>query len=151
MAKAQKDRIAKLIEELSEILKQEGLAELTVSDGELSVTLRAPNPEAQVAASVSSVQPIAKEAGPDLGHLLPIKSPMTGIFYTAPSPGDPPFVEVGDLVEPGQTVGLIEAMKVFSEIPSEVGGRIVEIVAKDAELVPEGAALMVVDPTVQHE
>ena len=74
----------------------------------------------------------------------PIVSPMGGQFYRSKTPDDPPFVEVGDHVEIGQVVGLIEAMKTFNEITSEVEGEVVLIPARNAELVEAGAPLVVV-------
>ena len=74
------------------------------------------------------------------------ESPMVGVFYRSPSPGDPPFVNVGDLVSLGQTVGLIEAMKVYSELPSEVSGRVVEIAVQNGKLVQQGQPIFYVEP-----
>jgi len=74
-----------------------------------------------------------------------IRTPLLGVFYRAPSPEAPPYVEVGDWVQPGQTVGLIEAMKVFNEITSEIEGRVAEVAARDGELVQAGQVLVVVE------
>ena len=71
---------------------------------------------------------------------------MVGVFYHSPSPEDPPFVLVGDIIHVGQTVGLIEAMKVYSELPSEVAGRIVEVAAPNGKLVKQGQPLYFVEP-----
>jgi acetyl-CoA carboxylase biotin carboxyl carrier protein len=68
-----------------------------------------------------------------------------GIFYRSPEPGAAPFVEIGDLVEPGQPVGLIEAMKLFSEVLAEVAGRVREVPAKDGKLVQMGETLLVLE------
>jgi acetyl-CoA carboxylase biotin carboxyl carrier protein len=75
----------------------------------------------------------------------PVASPMVGMFYHAASPEDPPFVKIGDSVSVGQTIGLIEAMKVFSEIPSEVAGRVVDIVVSNGQLVQLGQALIYIE------
>ena len=72
----------------------------------------------------------------------PIPSPMSGIFYAAPSPGAPPFVKVGDLVTEGQIVGLIEAMKVFNEIPASATGIVLEVVTEPGGLVQIGDVLL---------
>jgi acetyl-CoA carboxylase biotin carboxyl carrier protein len=77
----------------------------------------------------------AKPAG------LPITSPMTGIYYSAPSPGSPPFVKEGDAVTAGQVIGLIEAMKVFNEIPAPTSGTISRIVVESGQLVNLGDPL----------
>jgi acetyl-CoA carboxylase biotin carboxyl carrier protein len=79
------------------------------------------------------------------GH-LEITAPMVGIFYRAPSPNDPPFVEVGSLVEIGQPLCLIEVMKLFTTISSEFAGRIVEINAENGALVEYGHTLFVIEP-----
>lgn len=77
---------------------------------------------------------------------IALESPMVGVFYCSPSPDDPPFVAVGDLVKIGQTIGLIEAMKVYSEVPSEVTGRVVEMPVESGKLVQQGQPLIFVEP-----
>ena len=79
-------------------------------------------------------------------RLVSIKAPLVGTFYRAPAPDAPPFVEVGDMVKPGQTVCIIEAMKVMNEIKSEVSGRIVEILVKNEEPVEYGQELFLIEP-----
>ena len=70
---------------------------------------------------------------------------MVGVFFRSPTPEDPPFVNVGDIISVGQTIGLIEAMKVYSELPSELAGRILEIPAVNGKLVQQGQPLIVVE------
>ncbi|MGC8668343.1 MAG: acetyl-CoA carboxylase biotin carboxyl carrier protein [Chthonomonadales bacterium] len=99
------------------------------------------------APATASVAPRDEPAEPSTsGRRVAIVSPMVGVFYRASSPGSPPLVEVGDRVEVGQPVGIIEAMKVFSEIPSEHAGIVVEIVARDGTLVRTGEPLMYLRP-----
>jgi len=81
----------------------------------------------------------------DNPNLVRIISPLVGIFYRAPTPGAPPFVTVGSLVEEGQTIGLVEAMKVFNEITAEVDGRVVAILAENEQLVQHGDTLVVIE------
>jgi acetyl-CoA carboxylase biotin carboxyl carrier protein len=81
-------------------------------------------------------------------HLVPIAAPMVGTFYRATNPDAPPFVVEGDAVEPGQTVCIIEAMKLFNEIQSEVRGRIVRVLVENAAPVEFGQPLFLVDTTV---
>jgi acetyl-CoA carboxylase biotin carboxyl carrier protein len=69
---------------------------------------------------------------------------MAGIFYGAPSPGSPPFVQEGDTVAAGQIIGLIEAMKVFNEIPSPVSGTVKRLVAENGAVVGVGDALLLI-------
>lgn len=80
-------------------------------------------------------------------QLVPITAPMVGTFYRAPKPDAPPFVAEGDLVEPGQAVCIIEAMKLFNEIQSEVRGRVAKIMVENASPVEYGQLLMLVDTT----
>lgn len=79
-------------------------------------------------------------------NLLTIKSPMIGTFYRQAGPGKPIFVSVGDDVEPGQVVCIIEAMKLFNEIESEVGGKIVKVLVEDASPVEFDQPLFLVEP-----
>jgi acetyl-CoA carboxylase biotin carboxyl carrier protein len=155
------------IKSLIAIVEENGLTELTVEEDGFSVTVKAEPASAQTpahppAANPSTqveVQPIEMVMGPlvesefaagavgipQVGRLVQITSPMIGVFYRKPSPDSPPFIEVGDEIEVGQTIGLIEAMKVFSEVPSEVGGRVVAIPAESTKLVHQGDVLVVVD------
>lgn len=77
---------------------------------------------------------------------VPVVTPLTGVYYAAPSPNDPPFVTPGSMVAVGQVVALVEAMKVFNEVQSEVAGRVREIVAVNGEVVQKGDALLKVEP-----
>lgn len=79
-------------------------------------------------------------------RLLEVSSPMVGTFYRAPGPDEPPFVEVGDRIRKGQTVCIIEAMKLMNELEAEVSGEIVEILVKNGEPVEYGQLLMRVNP-----
>lgn len=156
------------IRQLMQLVTANGLSELTVSqpDG-FSVTVKgissSSDPPAlegyhqpQLALAQGSPQPAPSPAraaraakGPGRGrsgNAVAMGSPMVGIYYEAPSPGEPPFVKVGDTVQIGTVIGLIEAMKVYSEIPSEVAGRVVEIVARNGVLVQQGEPLIYVEP-----
>jgi biotin carboxyl carrier protein len=75
---------------------------------------------------------------------VPLAAPLTGVFYRAAAAGALPFVSVGDLVEPGAVVGLIETMKIFNEVLAERGGQIAEILAESGQLVHAGDALMTI-------
>ncbi len=92
-------------------------------------------------APVSAAPPSAKER-----RLLEITSPMVGTFYRSPAPDEPPFVDVGDRVRQGQTVCIIEAMKLMNELESEVTGEVVEVLVQDGEPVEYGQPLMRVNP-----
>lgn len=91
-------------------------------------------------ASISGASAVAVEG-------TPLTAPLTGVFYRTSAPGTPPFAEVGDRVEAGAVVGLIETMKIFNEVLAERGGRIVAILAESGQLVHAGDALMTIEDT----
>jgi acetyl-CoA carboxylase biotin carboxyl carrier protein len=136
------------IEELREIvrlLKQEGLSEITVSDGESTITVRqavghTPAPGTTAPAAVAPAAPV-----PVTPDGLTLTAPLVGTFYRRPTPEDPPFVEVGHEVKAGDTVGLIEAMKVMNEIKAASAGRLRAVMAEDGVPVEYGQVLFVFD------
>lgn len=83
-------------------------------------------------------------AAPEPG--VAVVAPLTGVFYSAPSPSSPPFAQVGDPIQPGQVVCIVEAMKVFNEIKAEVSGTVTAMLPKDGQLVQKGDALIRVKP-----
>jgi acetyl-CoA carboxylase biotin carboxyl carrier protein len=80
------------------------------------------------------------------GNLLEVKSPMVGTFYRSPSPDKPVFVNVGDMIKAGDVVCIIEAMKLFNEIESEVSGKVVKVLVNDSNPVEYDQVLFLVDP-----
>jgi len=93
----------------------------------------------------ASSQPLLVERSPEpVYEGTPISSPMAGIFYLSPTPADPPYVKVGDTVGVGQAVGVIEAMKVFNEIQSHLGGTVTAVVVESGQLVQPGEPLIYV-------
>jgi biotin carboxyl carrier protein len=124
-----------------------GLAELEVEEAGLKVTIRGAEPGGT---TPSAFPGGAKDRSADLDReeirFHAIRSPMTGVFYRSASPDAPPFVEPGDRIEEGQAVGLIEAMKVFSEIPADRSGRIVDVLVTSGQLVSQDDPLMLLDP-----
>ena len=100
-------------------------------------------------AAPSETIPSVKEVTihPDESNYITVKSPMIGTFYRTPGPGNPPFVNVGDEVKKGQPLCVIEAMKLFNEIESEVSGKIVKILIDDASPVEYDAPLFLIDPS----
>ena len=90
----------------------------------------------------------APETAPEAGYpdTEVLKSPMVGTFYRAPAPDADPFIEVGDVVEVGQTVCIIEAMKLMNEIEAEVKGRVVQVLVENAQPVEFGQKLILVEP-----
>jgi acetyl-CoA carboxylase biotin carboxyl carrier protein len=101
-------------------------------------------PEAAPAAAPAAV-PAAAPAAPS--HLLDVKSPMVGTFYRSAAPDAPPYVDKGTRVSKGDTLCIIEAMKLMNELESEVEGRVVEILAENNQPVEYGQVLFRVDPT----
>lgn len=95
----------------------------------------------------TETQPASTESKPtSSGNYLTIKSPMIGTFYRAPKPDAPNFVNVGDEIKPGQVVCIVEAMKLFNEIESEVAGRIVKVLVENASPVEYDQPLFLVEP-----
>ncbi len=93
--------------------------------------------------------PVQTEAGPaaaETAGLHFVTSPMVGIFYRAPSPASPPFVEIGDQVKKGQTLCIVEAMKLMNEIDAEIDGTIKDIYIENAKPVEFGAKLFAIQP-----
>ena len=80
------------------------------------------------------------------GKTLEIKAPMVGTFYRAPSPDAPPYVEVGQMVEPGQVICVIEAMKLMNEIKSEIKGKVLEVLVDNSEPVEFGQSMFLIEP-----
>lgn len=114
----------------------------------------APQPimEASVPQAVAPASPAPKAAEPQKAeaatdHLLEVKSPIVGTFYRSSSPDKPPYKKVGDRVEKGEVVCIVEAMKLFNEIESEVSGTIVQVMAEDASPVEYDQVLFLVDPS----
>ena len=89
---------------------------------------------------------VENNAAPSKGSSLTITSPMVGTFYVAPAPDAEPYIKVGDIVSPTSIVCIIEAMKLMNEIEAEVEGEIVEVVARNGELVEYGQPLFIVQP-----
>jgi acetyl-CoA carboxylase biotin carboxyl carrier protein len=145
---------------LIDLVQQTGIGELEVTTGGRTVRIAAQAGSAPVAtmtagASVDAAAPAAagapaaSGAGPTsaAGQTgVAITSPMVGTFYRAPAPDADPYVEVGDLVSVGQTVCIVEAMKLMNEIESEVKGRVVRILVENAQPVEYGQKLFLVEP-----
>jgi oxaloacetate decarboxylase alpha subunit len=141
---------------LIRLVQKTGIGELELNSGGRSVRIAAnaaggtwvaapaasaPRAAAVASAPVAEAEPVATDS-----HLKPIASPMVGTFYRAPAPDADPFVEVGDVVEVGQTVCIIEAMKQMNEIEAETKGRVVKILVENAQPVEFGQKLFLVEP-----
>lgn len=110
------------------------------------MTAPAAAPAAAPRPASASTPPAPKAAGARGDGMIEIRAPMVGTFYRAPSPKDPPFVEVGSVVKPGDTICLIEVMKLYTTIRAERAGRIVEILPANAQLVEYDQVLFVIEP-----
>jgi len=104
-------------------------------------------PVVQQAAVAETKTPAANNGGADESKYITIKSPMIGTFYRSSSPDKPPFVNVGDEIAAGKPVCIIEAMKLFNEIESDVKGKIVKVLVNDATPVEYDQPLFLVDPS----
>ena len=124
--------------------KEEPVQHVIASPMATSVAMPAAYPQAAPSAAAPADKPKAVEAPPS--NTITIKSPMIGTFYRSPAPGKPVFIEPGDDITPGKVVCIIEAMKLFNEIESEVKGKIVKILVEDASPVEYDQPLFLVEP-----
>lgn len=156
---------AKELRELIDFISSTGLEEVNIETEEFKIKVKRSPDHVAVAAPAPVAAPVAlpaaapapavapqapaaeKPAETKASNLIQIKSPMIGTFYRTPNPDSPAFVSVGDKVKPGDTVCIIEAMKLFNEIESEVTGTIVEILVENASPVEYDQPLFLVDPS----
>lgn len=129
------------IERLVRLLDKHGLTGLRVRDGDRIIEVRRDSASAGMPMG-SAAQLVSAE--PDG---VPVPSPMVGVFYRQASPDEPPYVEVGDRIERGQVIGLIEAMKVFNEVESPVAGIVTAFLVESGALVQEGDPILLVRTT----
>lgn len=150
---------AKEIQDLIDFISNSGLAEVKIETDEFKLSIKkysespivkmesapisAAAPAHPVTAAPAPTAPAVKE---DTSKYVEIKSPMIGTFYRTPNPDTDPFVSIGDTVAAGQTVCIIEAMKLFNEIESEVSGKIVKVLVDNAQPVEYDQPLFLVDP-----
>jgi acetyl-CoA carboxylase biotin carboxyl carrier protein len=144
------------IKELLQIFNESGVGELEVQRGEDRLRIKragmnkeyvvTPTPQPVATSTSPAPQPVTAAAGaaparaPETDGML-VKSPIVGTYYDAPSPDAPPFVKVGDSVEPGQVLCIIESMKLMNEIEAETGGIIVAKLVENGRPVEYGEAL----------
>jgi acetyl-CoA carboxylase biotin carboxyl carrier protein len=160
----------KQIQELIKLVNKSNIGELSIEEKDFKISIKqkeeklyqpeithipAPAPvyvQPQVQ-TLPQLQPTAaaptatEAAAPKADNFITIKSPMIGTFYRRPSPDKPNFVETGDEIAPGKVVCIIEAMKLFNEIESEVSGKVVKILAEDSSPVEYDQPLFLVDPS----
>ena len=145
-------RILAAVDRLAPVLVEGPLEELEVESGGLVVRLAKPRPLAAAPAASAPSAPALAPGPPSSPYGDPspgmrfVTAPLTGVWYTAPSPGARPYVTVGGEVAIGQVVGLIEAMKLFNEIKSDIAGRVSRVVAETGALVKAKQPLIEVEP-----
>lgn len=156
----------KQIQDLIRFVSKSGVNEVAIEQKDFKITIKtageqtvgqyvtaaAPQPVAIAApapaapAAPAAAAPAAAPAAADTSNYITVKSPMIGTFYRSSAPDKPLFVNVGDEIKPGKVVCIIEAMKLFNEIESEVSGRIVKILVDNASPVEYDQPLFLVEP-----
>ena len=147
------------LKKLIDLVQESGIGEIEITEGEEKVRISRHGPPGAVMMSAPPVQHLAYGPGPapaaptgegaapapvePKGHTL--KSPMVGTFYRAPSPGAPSFVDVGQSVSKGQTLCIIEAMKLLNEIESDVAGTVKAILVENGQPVEYGQPLFLIE------
>jgi acetyl-CoA carboxylase biotin carboxyl carrier protein len=150
----------KQIHELIKIINKSNIGEISIEDKDGKVTIKqkedavltvaAPQPQVYTTApapvAAAPVAPVTPAAAPKADNLITVKSPMIGTFYRRSSPDKPILAEVGTEITPGKVVCIIEAMKLFNEIESEIKGTIVKVLVEDASPVEYDQPLFLVEP-----
>ena len=144
------------VKKLIELLEESGISEIEISEGEESVrisrypktgvtTTAAPAAQAAAAPTAPAAPAAAAEAPPPPVRGQQVTAPMVGTFYSGPAPGAKPFVEIGTEVKPGDTLCVIEAMKMMNQIESEFAGRVVSVLVENGSPVEFGQPLFVIE------
>ena len=155
----------KQIQDLIKFVSKSGVNEVSIEEQDFKITIKtnqeptfvAAQPQQQIVAQVPAAAPAPAAAAPaaaapapvasdDTSKYITVKSPMIGTFYRSSNPEKPSFVNVGDEISAGQVVCIIEAMKLFNEIESEVSGRIVKVLVENAQPVEYDQPLFLVEP-----
>ena len=142
------------VKKLMELLEQSGMAEIEIKEGEEAVkisrfgshpSVAAPQVISQAPATASPGTQTTLESGESSAYGHPITSPMVGTYYSSASPSAKPFVSIGQHVNQGDIVGIIEAMKIMNQIEADQSGTVVAILIKDGEAVEFGQTLVVIE------
>jgi len=148
----------KQIQDLVKMVNKSNISELTIEEKDIKITIKQKEDKYVTAAPVQQFQALpaaapasfaaapAVAAGPVTSNLITIKSPMIGTFYRRISPDKPNLVDEGDEVKSGKVVCIIEAMKLFNEIESEISGKIVKVLVEDSTPVEFDQPLFLVEP-----
>lgn len=150
------------IQDLIKFVSKSGVSEVELETKEIKIVIRTPKtaapivmqqpvlvppPIQAVVATASETKPPTSVLGIDESKYLVIKSPMIGTFYRSAGPDKPQFVGIGDEISVGKTVCIIEAMKLFNEIESDIKGKIIKVLVNDASPVEYDQPLFLVDPS----
>ena len=141
---------AKYIEKLVDIMKNNELTEVTLEDSDCSLLIKSNGykpviKEKEVVQEVVAEPVVEETVVEEKKNLTPVKSNMIGVFYSKPSPNEKPFVQVGDEIKEGQTICIIETIKLMNKITSDVAGKVVEICIEDGKPVEYGQVIMYVE------
>ncbi|WP_270088269.1 acetyl-CoA carboxylase biotin carboxyl carrier protein [Sphingobacterium sp. SYP-B4668] len=154
----------KQIQDLIKFVAKSGVNEVAIEEKDFKITIKTNQEPTFVTATVPAAAPVAVATAPasaatpapapaatvtaeDTSKFITVKSPMIGTFYRSAGPGKPNFVNVGDEISVGKVLCIVEAMKLFNEIESEVSGKIVKILVDDAKPVEYDQPLFLVDPS----
>jgi acetyl-CoA carboxylase biotin carboxyl carrier protein len=151
---------AKEVAEIMKLLEDSVFDELTLETGDIKLKLRrsgagsveteepqaSPAEPAKAKPEAPTPQPSKPKERPKDPNVVDVPSPLLGVFYRAPKPGEPPFIEVGQRVEEGTVIGIIEVMKLMNSVRAGVTGEVVEIAVQNAMLVEYGDTLIRVRP-----
>ena len=138
------------VERLLSFMSEHGLEEFEYAHGDLHIRLKkaiTPPSDTPYRALPASSEVVVPGTAAPAGNLHIIKSPIVGTFYARPNPETGPFVKVGDLVEAGRTVCIIEAMKLMNEIEADISGEVVQILVENGQPVEYGEPLFALRPT----
>ncbi len=135
------------VEDIINVLEGSSVGEFELSEGDTEIIIRrSPGmvltslPGASSTSAAGKISAAARATKADTS--VPIVAPLTGVYYAAPTPTSPPFVAIGDVVQTGQVVALVEAMKVFNEVTADVTGRVTKLSATSGTVVQKGDVLL---------
>jgi acetyl-CoA carboxylase biotin carboxyl carrier protein len=136
--------VTSAIRSLAEIMHANGLSKIDLEVGNISIRLQSSGMRKSSGGpkSIDEIPVIAPIETVDAGQTFLITAPMIGTYYTSPAPGEPQFVHIGDRIEAGQIIGIIEAMKIMNEIPADRGGVVIDVLAGNAQAVEYGSPLL---------
>jgi acetyl-CoA carboxylase biotin carboxyl carrier protein len=149
-ASGEHEQVSSLVKEFIQMMQTGNIARLELQHGDLKLSLRSHAEAGFVGASVPApalrALQQAPASAPEDDGLHTISAPMIGTYYDTPAPGEPPFVAVGDHVEEGQTIGIIEAMKIMNEIAADRAGTVTALLATSGATVEYGSPLVRLEP-----